>query len=415
MLSGRYLHAWQKFKQVTLLVWEGFWDDQCSLAASSLAYQTALALVPLLAIGLALLKASGQLDAGSSLVSFVVKAVFPSSPEAQSEVVERLSSFSGKLAAGALGGFGLITSSVIGYLLFLSVESIWNRIWDSQLERGYVERFLYFYTGITLAPFIAAVSFINTAKLWDSYWGSRLLSIAATTAGVTLLNRFTPTLRVEWRPALIGGVTSAVLFEVTKLGLGLYLAFISGKYRSIYGTLGILPLFLLSIYLWWVILLIGAQVCRAVQRLPLLRHLASIAPDEGKAAPVHRQPGELPSITGPLAARLLCDVAQYWKSGKKAIPILELEHRHGLPESIVRRVMQRLGKCGYTAEIEGGFLLARPPQDIRLDEVLHLFYDFAAPAQSTSSDEPDALDRILHGLDESMQRQTSAVTIADLI
>jgi len=408
-LNGRYRSAWHQLKQVTRLVWNGFWDDHLSLAASSLAYQTALALVPLLAIGLALLKASGQLEASSSLLSFVVKAVFPSSPEAQSEVIQRLSSFSAKLTAGALGSFGLISSSVIGYLLFLSVEAIWNRIWDSQRERGYIERFLYFYTGVTLAPFIAAISFASTARMWNSYWMSRLLSIAATTAGITLINRYTPTLRVEWRPALVGGATSAVLLELSKWGLGLYLKWVAGKYQSIYGALGVLPLFLLSIYLWWVIVLIGAEVCRAVQRLPLLRHLLA----KTDAAPAHKEPGELPVVSGPLAARLLCDVAQCWKSGKKAIPILELEQRHGLPESIVRRVMKRLGHCGFVAEMEDAYLLARPPEDIRLDEVLELFHEFTPPSYDHS--EPDALDKVLRGLEDSIRGRTRVVTFADLL
>ena len=176
------------------------------------------------------------------------------------EVVERLSSFSGNITAGALGSFGLITSSIIGFLLFLSVESIWNRIWDSQRERGYIERFLFFYTGITLFPLVAAVWVLHTASLWDRHLVSRLLlSLASTAAGATLLNRFLPTLRVDWRPALIGSVVSAVMMEISKFGLGLYLSYITGKYRTIYGALAVLPLFLLSIYLWWVLLLWGPR------------------------------------------------------------------------------------------------------------------------------------------------------------
>lgn len=412
MAASRLRIVWRQTRQVVLLVWNGFWDNNLSMAASSLAYQTALTLVPLIAIGLALLKASGQLEAGSSLVSFLVKTIFPSSPEAQSEVFEGLTGFSGKLTAGALGSFGLITSSVIGYLLFLSIESIWNRIWDSQRERGYIERFLYFYTGVTLFPFIAAISFIHTARMWDSYWVSRLLSIAATSAGVTLLNRFTPTVRVEWKPALIGGVTSALLFELTKGGLGLYLVWVAGRYRSIYGALGILPLFLLSIYLWWVILLIGAEVCRAVQRLPLLRQMAQDPKRKSEHSVLFRAT-DLPTVNGPLAARLLCDVAQTWKSGKKSIPILELEQRHGLPESVVRRIMQRLSGRGFVAEIDdSSYILTKPPESIPLDEVLQLFADFSPP--SYDRDEPDALDRVLEGLDDTIRTKSRSITFADL-
>jgi YihY family inner membrane protein len=406
----RLISAWRWVKRVTILAWDGFWADSCTLAASSLAYQTALALVPLLAIALALLKASGQLDAGSRLVSYLVKAIFPSSTEAQMEVVERLSSFSGNITAGALGSFGLITSSIIGFLLFLSVESIWNRIWDSLRERGYIERFLFFYTGITLFPLVAAVWVLHTASLWDRHLISRLLlSLASTTAGATLLNRFLPTLRVDWRPALIGSVVSAVMMELCKFGLGLYLSYITGKYRTIYGALAVLPLFLLSIYLWWVLLLWGAEVCRAVQRLPLLRMInaGDAAQDE------HLKPGEMPTMNGPLAARLLCDVAQHWKSGGRALPILDLENRHGLPESFVRRVMKHFIDAGIVAETESGYLLSRPPENVRLDEVMRLFKSFT-PLRNGEK-EADALDLVLVDLEGSMHSQLHEVTLAQLL
>ena len=72
-----------RIRRIIVHAWDGFWLDRCSLAASSLSYQTALALVPLLAIALALLKYSGQLEDGSRLLSVVVQQVFPSSQEAQ--------------------------------------------------------------------------------------------------------------------------------------------------------------------------------------------------------------------------------------------------------------------------------------------------------------------------------------------
>jgi YihY family inner membrane protein len=409
MVRTGFLTLWRHIKRVTLLAWDGFWANNCTLAASSLAYQTALALVPLLAIALALLKASGQLDAGSQLVSYLVKAIFPSSTEAQSEVVERLSSFSGNITAGALGSFGLITSSIIGFLLFLSVESIWNRIWDSQRERGYIERFLFFYTGITLFPLVAAVWVLHTASLWDRHLVSRLLlSLATTAAGATLLNRFLPTLRVDWRPARIGSAISAGMMELCKFGLGLYLSYITGKYRTIYGALAVLPLFLLSIYLWWVILLWGAEVCRAIQRLPLLSVVTShIDEDE----PL--KPGEMPTMNGPLAMRLLFDVAQHWKRGARALPIVDLEKRHGLPESFVRRAMKRFIEAGWVVETEASYLLSRPPEDIRLDEVIRLFKDFSS--LRSGEKEGDALDRVLLDLEGSVRTQLKKVTLAQLL
>jgi len=397
--------SWLHVRQITRMAWDGFWADRCTMAASSLAYQTALALVPLLAVGLALLKSSGQLGAGSTLVEFLVQQLFPSSADGRAEIVSRLSQFSDKIAAGAVGSFGLVTSIAVGFFLFLSVESIWNRIWESQRERTYVERFLLFYTGITLLPFVVAVSFLHTASLFGKYAFTRLfLSVFSTALVLSLANRLVPTLRVRWKAAIAGGVTAAIILEVTKFGMGLYLTFVTGSYRSIYGALGVLPLFLLSIYVSWLILLWGVEVSRAVQRLPLLRRSL----ERGDS------PNEDPSIviTGQLAARLLCDVARHFKDGNKHLSIYDIQRRHGLPESIVQRVMKHLATNGLVLPYEDGFLLARPPEAIRLHEVLRLFQP---SAHRFAQAEPDALDRVLVNLDRQTESNLDSITFASLL
>lgn len=392
-----------RVRRIIIHAWDGFWDDRCSLAASSLSYQTALALVPLLAIALALLKYGGQLEDGSRLLSVVVHQVFPSSQEAQAEVVNRLSTFSGNFTAGGLGSFGIVAALAVGFFLFLSVESIWNHIWESHRERTYVERFLLFYTGITLIPFVVTLSFVQTEKLWGSFAVFLpYLSPLLTTVMLTLANRLIPTLRVRWRAALAGGATAAVLLEISKFALGRYLTWVATSYKSIYGALGVLPLFLLSIYLWWLIVLWGVEVARSVQRLPWqLRIHDDANPHDAQL-----------TINGPLAVRLLTDVARHFKNGQKSLPVDEITQRHGLPESIVRKILNRLAKTGFVVEHEDGYLLARPPDGIRVEEVLRLFQ----PTQYLHADvEPDQLDQVLAKLEKQQQQVLADTTLATLI
>ena len=392
-----------RLRRIILMAWDGFWQDRCSLSASSLSYQTALALVPSVAIGLALLKYSGQLEDGSRLLSVVVQQVFPSSQEAQAEVVGRLSTFSQNFTAGGLGSFGIVAALGVGFFLFLSVESIWNHIWESHRERTYIERFLLFYTGITLIPFVVTLSFVQTEKLWGGFAVYLpYLSPLLTTVVLSLANRLIPTLRVSWQAALSGGATAATLLEISKFGLGRYLSWVATSYKSIYGALGVLPLFLLSIYLWWLIVLWGVEVSRAVQRLPwqLKFH------ESGEARDTHL------TISGPLAARLLTDVARQFKSGGKHLPIDELTQRHGLPESVARRVLSRLAKHNFVVEHEDGYLLARPPDSIRMVEVLRIF----TPSQyQRSESEPDQLDQVLAKLEKQQQQTLTDTTFADLL
>jgi DNA-binding IscR family transcriptional regulator len=75
--------------------------------------------------------------------------------------------------------------------------------------------------------------------------------------------------------------------------------------------------------------------------------------------------------------------------------------------------MYRLSKRGFVAEMEEGYLLARPPENIHLDEVLQLFQGFAPKSPGLKSS--DALDGVLTNIDDAVRSQTRSVTFAQLI
>ena len=71
-----------------------------------------------------------------------------------------------------------------------------------------------------------------------------------------------------------------------------------------------------------------------------------------------------------------------------------------------------LEKAGLVIEHEDGYMLARPPDAIRLYDVLRLFQP---PRHYYAQAEPDALDQVLNQLDLSDQEQTQSITFASLI
>ena len=74
-----------------------------------------------------------------------------------------------------------------------------------------------------------------------------------------------PVVRVRFRHAFIGGVTAAVLWEITRRVLIWYYAFVS-MVNVIYGTIAITVVALLSTQVVAVILLLGAQVIAELER-----------------------------------------------------------------------------------------------------------------------------------------------------
>lgn len=380
-----------------------FQIDRCTLAASSLAYQTSLALVPLLAGAFALLKASRQLDARSALLNFLGHQILPSSEEAQGEIVQRLASFSDNVAAGALGGVALAFTLVTGFLLYLNVEEIWNRIFSALRRRSYVQKFLLFYALVTLLPFLVALSLYYTASLFARLsLGPFLLSLLPTPVMFVLANRMLPVARVRWRSALLGGLCSALFFELAKYGFGLYLASALVKYRSIYGALGTVPLFLVWIYTAWVTVLWGAELTHAAERLEALEAAAG--------APLSQDGDDSAMLNGPVAARVMLEVARHFAAGRKALPANDLRRRHRLSEGTLMRILRRLVQCNFLVEVDEAFLPARPLSAIKLEEVLEAFYA-AEPHQG----EADALAGLLSEMQMQARERIRDVTLAELV
>ena len=76
-----------------------------------------------------------------------------------------------------------------------------------------------------------------------------------------------PTVRIRLRHGLIGGITAAVLWEITRRMLIWYYATVS-MVNIIYGSITITVVALLSIEVVAIILLLGAQVIAELERKP---------------------------------------------------------------------------------------------------------------------------------------------------
>ncbi len=401
---GQVIFGVKWFARVCVQAWNRWWSDRCTQAASSLAYQTALALVPLLAVAFALLKASGQLEVSSKLLAFLGQQILPSSEEARGEIVQRLADFTSKIAAGALGSFGLAATIVTGFFLFLSVEEIWNRIWNSTRKRTYFNKFLLFYASVTLGPFLLGLSLWHVSTLGKGANKLQLVaSLLSTPVALVLGNRMLPVGRVRWGPALCGGLTSAVLFEAAKYGFGFYLAWITGSYRSIYGALGTLPLFLVWIYVAWLTVLWGAEMAHAAQRLSTLEAAAR--------SPLSHEGDDSVLITGSMAARLLLDVVRHFSAGGKALSADVLRRRHCLSEDTLRRIFRRLEVCHMVIPIEDAYLPARPPAQLLVVDVLNAFH----PGEPVPGRHQDGLDRLLGEVTDLGAERLAAVSLNDLI
>ena len=78
-------------------------------------------------------------------------------------------------------------------------------------------------------------------------------------AALSLFYVIIPNRTVEWRHAIAGGAVAGILFSMLRWGFGIYIAYYP-TYRTIYGALSAVPVFLVWMYCSWAVVLFGAVV-----------------------------------------------------------------------------------------------------------------------------------------------------------
>lgn len=249
-----------------------FTNDSCASIAAALSYNSLLAMVPLLAIGLAMFAA---FPAFSSIRANMLEALFENvAPSIGASVQHHLQTFIEN--AGKTTGVGVVGLGVTSILLFNTIQTAFDRIWGVTQSRTNLNRLIIYWALITLGPVLFGASFSITGYVFatvqsvGSYGVSTGLQVVSAvmpflleTTGFAVFYRLIPSRYVRFGDAVAGAVCAALLFELLKHGFGLYLYYVP-TYQAVYGALATLPVFLLWMYLVWSIVLIGAEITAAL-------------------------------------------------------------------------------------------------------------------------------------------------------
>ena len=253
-----------------------FREARLGVSASSLTFTTLLALVPLLAVGLALFTAFpvfGKFQ--DTLQRWLVDSLVPDSIARQ--VMGYLTQFSRK--ANRLGSVGLVAVVGAAVALMVTIERTLGQIWHVQRQRPLAQRILLYWSALTLGPLFLGGSLaissylvsVSRSVVGDALpGGARLwldmLEFVLLVACISGLYFYVPYARVRWRHAITAGVMCALGIEVAKKALTIYLAQIP-TYSAIYGAFAAVPILLVWIYVAWVIVLLGAVVASSLPEL----------------------------------------------------------------------------------------------------------------------------------------------------
>ena len=167
--------------------------------------------------------------------------------------------------------------------LMMSIEDAFNRIWRVATPRRTVARFLMYWTALSFGPLLVVAALAISSYLFA------LPLIDQAQAGLELKTRFlgvlpflivwvalamsymlVPNRSIRVREAVIGAFVAALLFDLTKRGFALYVTQVP-SYEKVYGTLAVVPIFLLWIYLSWLVVLLGASLTAAASAFEFRR------------------------------------------------------------------------------------------------------------------------------------------------
>jgi len=246
-----------------------FDDDRGFQNAGSLAFTTLLALVPVLAIALAVASASPVFDQLIETVRRFAIAHFLPKAGGVDAVVSQLEVF--RENAASLTFIGLAFLAVTAVMLLLTVDDVFNRMFRVQRQRSLARRIVLYAGLVALGPVLIGASISMTSFLVAHALGIaaemgaptkfvlRAVPGALTFVALALTFALVPNRPVRARHAIIGGLVGAIGFEVAKRGFGWYIAQFP-TYAVIYGAFAVLPIFLLWVYVSWVVVLMGATL-----------------------------------------------------------------------------------------------------------------------------------------------------------
>jgi membrane protein len=241
--------------------------------SAALAFTTLLSLVPLVAVVLEVADRVPYFDLLLSRLQQLLRdMLLPSS--AAGAIAGGIGRYSHQ--AQHLTIVGLLFLGLTAFMLLHTIERAFNHLWRVEPRPLAARLGLYVFV-MAVWPFILGaialtISLAVTASLgigeWPG-WSRLLLSKGASALLLCLFFAFlyyaVPNARVARRAALAGGAFAALAVVAMQKLFELYLG-ASDVYKSIYGALAALPIFLVWLQLSWAIVLFGGLLAARLNR-----------------------------------------------------------------------------------------------------------------------------------------------------
>lgn len=330
------------------LFWQKILKDEILLFSQGLTYNTLLTLIPLLGIiislGRSFLNEEALIQQSFSFFSNYLNT------QALIMVMEKIIALLENLKKFPLGKFSVLFYFIMSLGLLSQIEDSLNRIFLSLNRRSLKERLLFYWIALTFAPFIFFLplflqTFFNKFPSYSGWLYFLFLLIF-----FFLIYIYFPARRVSKSAAFLGSLFATILWFVFSFLFGIYVKK-AVAYSKLYGSLSVLPIFLIFVFLNWLIFLIGAEICYFIEKKPWKKELLEL----------HSPYREI---------LILLELTKHFYEGK----ILTLEALDKLlpfSEEELLYTLKDLEKRGIILLKEEELFFKKPPESIKLSEIFN--------------------------------------------
>lgn len=318
--------------------------------------------------------------------------------------VNEMVAYAASLNLAAIGWIGVGTVAFSAIWLLVAIEESFNIVCRAPRGRSWLRRVLVYWFLLTFGPLmLGAIPWaLHEAKQFMSQRGvpegalegsSIFLAFLVLWATVLVAYLIVPHTRMRLRPTLLGSLVAALLLEIGRRSLGAYMANAFSVSR-LYGSLGLIPLFMFWVYVMWLVVLFGLQISALLQALEARGKVRAVAA-LGRT-----------SLEPALAAAVMEQIVHGFVSGRHAT-LESLAEACGIDLPAAQRIVDALvqAKLAIQPTPEGPVLPARDPSAIRADEPLEAGFVLADDGRHGAS------RGVLRTLREAQRRAAQSITL----
>jgi len=353
--------------------------------------------------------------ATNSLVSFAEDEHIVS---ARKEMARRINGFIQNTRSGALGVTGSILLIFVAISMLSRIEDTFNDIWGVARGRSWFMRIVLYWGVLSLMPLLLVValglatgSHLESTRQFIlknpfiSRLTFQLLPVVVLCFTFGLLYMLIPNTKVRWRAAVVGGVVGGMLFHLNNLVSVLYVSRVVSN-SKIYGSLALVPVFMIGLYFSWLILLFGAQVTYAFQN-------RSTYLEEKQIENINQRGREFVSF------RLMTCIGLRFGRCEPPSNVIEISKELGVPTRLVSQIMQTLCAARLVVEVTGAepsYVPARPLETITCHDIL-LAMRASQGQELATRDEPTRLEVYgeFNRIQEAERQAAGAVSLLALV